>query len=1402
MRGLVILCLSSFIFADNFPGFFTKYEIDKTPAINSSFPLKLKIKEISGYKHPLKIMFNTPYGIELIKGNVEQRIVLEPFDSTTLVYTLKIRHPGYYRLSADIVYLKGDTSNFWNRPKAVYYIYINGDTVRLSDRRIKSDELLMARPDAVIGNPSYLGKGNIKTTENINIHGNMRYYDAYYGEIRPYRRPKIMVEAEYFSDSCPYTWKRYFYTDADDNGYFSIDVPPLDGIISPYTGQFTEGFLINIGVKVFARNTAACVHSSWEYYTGIYQCNWGIHYARIDFSPPPYILYTTQIGLPFKKSYDISHTFYGESAQKIKILEILLDDSKKSLQKTGRTVGYVEVSYPVYAGTVSMFYLPIGKLRELDFHISNSDIPGLNGWHEACFDYNAFHQIVITSGNNLFSRKGIVELSHEWSHGFMTEIFGRKILDTWEWVDHYPDLPFPGKPGMALEEGFADFWAGALWVDEMGENVGYDPTTNQFYFKCGTKDLEEYYRPEGHPPKPGTPYWRGGGHNLWTNDGRIVEGAVFQFFWDLFDSPQTNDHTPYFDDDGYSGNLDRIQNVLSILGNNLVEHDDHFDFDTAVSLGEIWFLGTISIGELDTIRLHGKTATLQNRDLQFLDRFKDIWLRELACGNIDEIWNVDFFGTKPPAPGRLTASATENSVTLKWIDQAENEGAYIISMKGEGETQWREVVLDKNSHSYTDEGLESNTTYYYKVASLTCDTSAWAGLVSIRTKALNPPTNLRAHITGPASVLLTWEDNSSNEAGYEVWMKKEVGEWRIIDTTSANQHEDTISGLEYGKAYEFRVRGYTQSYYSDFSNTITLKMLLSPPKDFEAVVRYPYNSVYLRWRDTLRINHGYILKIRKMNGAYQTYQVPLVDSFAFSATPFVDYACSLKAYIDTFYSDVRFISFSNAPQFHSNGIYPTVGDGKKLVYKDGKLHIVYVSGNKVIYRASSDGGLSWGDSLIVYTEREEGWEVINPVIDVSENGDVVIAWSRWISSQAKDIDTFPHQIVALYYSYKRNNETSFSEPFLIEEFSYGILPGTRVSMNILPDIEISENNRVGLISVFHLSIREGDIYPNNTFLSGAGTYEETGIVKGYVFNIAHTNGESHLFYSTHTENGHFSVNGRVVEQAGRFNFIWTDESGKIMYGYYDNNFSSSYRWDIDFIDEGNRLGLIQSGDYLILSGYINNNSFMAYKIERFSESPTNPVICPVLREPIQRDYTDATIVGDISCLHIIGSTSGWGSRDIELISRLDGPEVQEFISYTPDNEGYPHGIVFNHQGDTYIGIIYSKDGDIIYKRRQLLPLPKSDIQTEKSDKKVLEFNLRVRSIAKGNAHVEITNPIFQKIDLAIYNADGRKINSLISKELKRGIYKTNWQIKNRSGIYFVVLKGIKDRKVKKIIVIK
>jgi hypothetical protein len=86
--------------------------------------------------------------------------------------------------------------------------------------------------------------------------------------------------------------------------------------------------------------------------------------------------------------------------------------------------------------------------------------------------------------------------------------------------------------------------------------------------------------------------------------------------------------------------------------------------------------------------------------------------------NVASVTTPSALPTTPAAPGNLSATAVDaTSVNLVWTDNANNEVGFQIERASAAGGPWAVVgTVGVNATGYTDGGLASGTTYYYRVS--------------------------------------------------------------------------------------------------------------------------------------------------------------------------------------------------------------------------------------------------------------------------------------------------------------------------------------------------------------------------------------------------------------------------------------------------------------------------------------------------------------------------------------------------------------------------------------------------------------------------------------------------------------------------------------------------------------
>jgi fibronectin type 3 domain-containing protein len=171
-----------------------------------------------------------------------------------------------------------------------------------------------------------------------------------------------------------------------------------------------------------------------------------------------------------------------------------------------------------------------------------------------------------------------------------------------------------------------------------------------------------------------------------------------------------------------------------------------------------------------------------------------------------------------------------------------------------------------NITTYTDTTSVLNTLYRYRVVAFNAAGDSPSAPVTVG-PLLAAPTNLVAAFTGSSftgfSVILTWRDNSNNEASFAVWRSTNGGAFAQIATVTRTATQSTsvggtvsyTNGVSAGNIYAYYVTAVNASGSSAPSNTVTvsLKAPAAPSNLAGAAVRITGSTsndkVTLTWTD-------------------------------------------------------------------------------------------------------------------------------------------------------------------------------------------------------------------------------------------------------------------------------------------------------------------------------------------------------------------------------------------------------------------------------------------------------------------------------------------------------------------------------------------------------------------------
>jgi titin len=194
-------------------------------------------------------------------------------------------------------------------------------------------------------------------------------------------------------------------------------------------------------------------------------------------------------------------------------------------------------------------------------------------------------------------------------------------------------------------------------------------------------------------------------------------------------------------------------------------------------------------------------------------------------------------GAAPSKPTNLIASAISSSgIDLAWTDNSDNEDGFKIERKQLGGAYTETKTLAANAVSYSDTGLDPNTTYYYRITAYSSfGHSDYSNEANTTTKpagtAPSKPSNLTGMADSASEISLTWTDNSGDEDGFKLERKAEGGSYTEIATPTSNATSFADSSVSPDKTYAYRVRSFNSMGYSDYSNEVSVKT----PSEVEAI---------------------------------------------------------------------------------------------------------------------------------------------------------------------------------------------------------------------------------------------------------------------------------------------------------------------------------------------------------------------------------------------------------------------------------------------------------------------------------------------------------------------------------------------------------------------------------------
>jgi hypothetical protein len=197
-----------------------------------------------------------------------------------------------------------------------------------------------------------------------------------------------------------------------------------------------------------------------------------------------------------------------------------------------------------------------------------------------------------------------------------------------------------------------------------------------------------------------------------------------------------------------------------------------------------------------------------------------------ATAQFRELGVVGGGGATPVAPTNLSATAVSSSqVNLSWTDASSNETGFTIYRRTGSSGSFAQVgTVGAGVTSFASTGLANNTTYYFQVVATNATGASGPSNTASATTGgvLTPPAapdNLNASRKSNG-VLLTWDDNSTNESGFKLYRRNGFfSSYQLIATVGSNVESFLDTSADKDRSYSYYVVATNAAGDSSASNT-------------------------------------------------------------------------------------------------------------------------------------------------------------------------------------------------------------------------------------------------------------------------------------------------------------------------------------------------------------------------------------------------------------------------------------------------------------------------------------------------------------------------------------------------------------------------------------------------------
>ena len=217
--------------------------------------------------------------------------------------------------------------------------------------------------------------------------------------------------------------------------------------------------------------------------------------------------------------------------------------------------------------------------------------------------------------------------------------------------------------------------------------------------------------------------------------------------------------------------------------------------------------------------------------------------------------------TPPGTPSGLSATAAKESaaIDLTWTDNSAAEDGYEVQRLSAGAAWSVVATLQANATTYRDDGLVSDTRYWYQVRATKdggysdYSNSATAFVASAPPSA---PSGFDVYPSSSSGVAMYWTDNSANEEGFRVERgPSSTGPWETAGTAGPDYPYFNDEGLTAEQQVCYQVIAFNSKGDSGPSNADCTTPPAAPTNLIATTV--DDQSISLTWSDNSGIEDGY-----------------------------------------------------------------------------------------------------------------------------------------------------------------------------------------------------------------------------------------------------------------------------------------------------------------------------------------------------------------------------------------------------------------------------------------------------------------------------------------------------------------------------------------------------------------